>query len=197
MLNIGTVQFQCVPLFPTFHDQGGHSPVLLVGIQALVPAYRITCNGTLVRWGISTERRGQHNIHLQVWRPVDGYRTYSLAGVNTFNVKPTKGKKAFLLTPEPNERIAVQEGDILGFHLENNATISNDFSIEYFTNVTGIDVHYTPIAQPLREIDSNTLHVTLMNAAPIIRTEIGKYTTSNKEEGNNVAFAMQLDTSSV
>lgn len=166
-----------MPLLPEFKDQGPRSPALLVGIQAIVPAYTITCNGTLTRWGVSTEKRGQHDIHLQVWRPSEGYRAYSLVGVNTFNVKPTKGQKAFLLTPRRRHRIMVQVGDILGFHLENNKTIRDDFSIQYYVNTSGINVHYTQIAQPLQEIHFNTLHVTLMNASPIIQIEIGKYSS--------------------
>lgn len=167
------MQVRCIPLAPVFHEQGHRNPALLMGIQALVPAYQITCNGTLLQWGILTEKQGQHNIHLQVWRATR-YGAYSLIGTNTFNLKPPNGQKTFILTPNPSNRIIVQDGDIIGFHLEKNESITDEFSIQYHTNATGIDIHYMQSLEPLQEIHSNTLYVTLRNAAPMITASIGK-----------------------
>ena len=87
----------------------------------------------------------------------------------------------------------VQVGDILGFHLVNNETIGDDFSIQYHANTSGINVHYMQIAQPLQEIQFNTLHVTLMNAAPIIHIEIGKYSLGLRTRDESVSIVNSTD----
>ena len=157
---------------PLFKDQGFFSPMLLVGIQALVPAYKLSCTGTLIRWRVATAREGQHNIHLQVWRPGSEPDSYSKVGSNTFNLKPTSGQRLFTLTPSYKDQIRVQVGDVLGFYLEKNN--SDDFSIQYQARVSGISVLYRQVSGTLQTINHYTLPVELLNAAPIIQAEIGE-----------------------
>ncbi|XP_064405922.1 uncharacterized protein LOC135350959 isoform X3 [Halichondria panicea] len=146
--------------------------MLLIGIQALVPAYQITCNGTLVQWRVATVRGGQHSVHLQVWRPVQEAGSYRIVGENSFNIKPQGTHNLFSLIPSKKDLIGVQEGDILGFYLENNASIGDDFSIQYQANTPGIGVIYRQLSAPIKSIDHSTLPVELLNAAPIIHGEI-------------------------
>lgn len=161
---------------PPFRDQGRHSPSLLVGIQALIPAYNFTCNATVTRWGLSIEKKGQHRIDLQVWRPLeDLLGSYHLVGANTFNVKPQTGQKLLYLLPDVMDQIQVQPGDVVGLYIENNASVDDDYAIQYVPNVNGVTVHYKQTDQPLDMIQSYTmLPVQFPNIAPVMMVETGE-----------------------
>ncbi len=146
----------------------------LIGIQALIPAYQFSCNGTLVEWRVATVRKGQHNIELQVWRQQDQTQIYHIVGHNTFNVRPKSAHQVVSLIPNSKNLIKVQKGDTIGFYLENNKNITNDFSIQYQPNTHGISVNYRQLSYPARIINYSTLPVELLGAAPIIHAEIGK-----------------------
>ena len=162
---------------PNFADQGDHSPALLVGIQALVPAYQFSCYGKVTKWGIATERKGKHSINLQVWRPTIRYGSdvYLLVGTNNFDIEPPMEQKLFYITPPAISQIAVQPGDIIGFHLENNVSIDDNFSIQYKSYTNNVTVHYVMTEEPLTVIEETTLSIRLSKTAPVITVDIGRY----------------------
>ncbi len=148
--------------------------MVLIGIQALIPAYQVTCNGTLIKWRVATVRSGQHNIQLQVWRQHQRTQVYHIVGENTFNIRPQSAHQLLSLIPSKNETIRVQKGDTLGFYLEDNNNSSDDFSIQYQPNTSGISIIYRQLSHPVKVIDHSTLPVELLSAAPIIHAEIGE-----------------------
>lgn len=168
------LQLGCIQGLPDFADQGNHSPSLLVGIQALVPTYQFRCHGKVTRWGIAIERWGKNSISLQVWRATSRYG-YSLVGTNNFDVEPPKNQKAFYISPPTMDQIIVQPGDIIGFYLQNNATIDDDFSIQYKPYTNNVTVHFVMTDEPLTIIEETTLSIQMSKTAPIIAVDIGKH----------------------
>ena len=169
-------EYSCVQNLPELRDQGKHSPSLLVGIQALVPAYHFTCSGKIKEWRLSTEKRGQHRVDLQVWRPVEGtLGAYNLVGYNSFNVQPEAGEKLLVLPVNSDDEIEAQPGDVLGFYMENDATITDEYAIQYVSNATGITLQYKGADSPLQNIQPYTLSVQLPNTAPILAVEVGRW----------------------
>ena len=119
---------------PPFMDYGRsdlQSDIILELHQVIVPSYRLTCCGNITEWGVDVHPAGgNHNrvytLHLQVWRPalnVEVMGCYSLVGNNTFSSVPLPNYVASV-TPQPEDRIQFQPGDMLGFSLEN--TDGND-----------------------------------------------------------------------
>ena len=131
-------------------------------------------------------REGQHNIHLQVWRPGPEAESYTIVGSNIFNLKPTKAQRLHTLTPTQGDQIRVQAGDVLGFYLKKNN--SNDFSIQYQASIPGISVLYRQISETIQAINHHTLPVELLNAAPIIQAQIGECLKRDRTATSNKSF---------
>ncbi|XP_064405921.1 uncharacterized protein LOC135350959 isoform X2 [Halichondria panicea] len=188
-----TQDIHCISQLPGFKDQGLNSPMLLIGIQALVPAYQITCNGTLVQWRVATVRGGQHSVHLQVWRPVQEAGSYRIVGENSFNIKPQGTHNLFSLIPSKKDLIGVQEGDILGFYLENNASIGDDFSIQYQANTPGIEASDSTINPPTTKTatsDSDNTSITKDTDKPTGYHTTTDYSNPTTEDENNDLFVI-------
>lgn len=169
----------CISNLPPFVNQETQqSPLLPVGIQALVPSYRFTCAANIVRWGVAiNEGRGEHGIHLQVWRPVtEGgeNQLLKLVGSNYFHIKPSVGEKLIYLVPGERWRIGVQSGDVIGFYLEDNPLITDDFQLQHQQDVTASMVLYEHAQDPYISISADTLSIRLLNTAPTITVQLGK-----------------------
>ena len=169
------VHIGCIQNLPSFVDQGTHSPSLLVGIQALVPMYQFSCHGKVTRWGIATERQGKHSIGLQVWRATSRYGSYvySLVGMNKFDVQPSKIQGLYYITPPAMDQITVQPGDMIGFYLQNNVTIEDDFTIQYKPHANNVTLQFVMTDEPLTIIEETTLSIQMLKTAPIITVDIG------------------------
>ena len=174
-LSLAFPQESCVENLPEFRDFGKHTPSLLVGIQALVPEYKFTCTGVITKWGLAIKKLGRHRIDLQVWRLKEGIQgAYTLVGTNSFNLQPEMGQRLLYLMPNNGEQIAVQPGDVVGFYLENNPAITDDYSVQYM-DVIGITVHHKPANHSLDTIMAYTLTEQHSNIAPVLTVEVGKY----------------------
>ena len=145
-----------------------------MGIQALVPEYEFTCSGNITQWGLSTEMHGKHRVDLQVWRPMQEEGAYHLVGTNSFNTQPEMGQKLLYLFPNATNQIQAQPGDVIGFYLEDDARVADDFAIQYKLNATGVTVRYKQEDHPLEIIQASTLPVQFLNVAPVLLVEIGK-----------------------
>lgn len=168
----------CIHSLPKFTDQGNHSPSLLVGIQALVPAYQFRCYGKVTRWGIATKRMGKHSIDLQVWRATGsryGSPLYSLVGSNNFEVVPPTNQALLYITPPVADQITVHNGDMIGFYLQSNNSIEDNFSIQYKPYTNNVTVHFVMAGEPLTVIEDTTLSVQMSKSAPVITVDIGKH----------------------
>ena len=113
-------------------------------------------------------------MDLQVWRQMQEKGVYYLIGTNSFNTQPEMGQKLLYLVPNTTNQIQVKPGDVVGFYLENNVTIVDDFAIQYKPNATGVTVQYKQENHPLEIIQASTLPVQFLNVAPILLAEIGK-----------------------
>ena len=166
----------CIHGLPEFVDRGSHSQSLLVGIQVLVPSYEFTCHGKIARWGIATQRSGQHNISLQVWRAASrpGSHAYSLVGANNVEVRPPKDHALVYISPPPEDQITVLPGDVVGFYLQNNITTDDDFSVQYQSHANNATLHFVTTDQPLTVIEETTLSIQMSQTAPIMTVDIGK-----------------------
>ena len=99
--------------------------------QAIIPSYKFTCCGNITEWGGDVHPGGGmhdriYTLNFQVWRPSPTVQTtgcYSLAGNNKF-ISVSLTDQLIMVTPQPQERIEFQPGDVLGFSLEN--TDGND-----------------------------------------------------------------------
>lgn len=118
---------------------------------------------------------GEHSIRLQVWRPVlDGEnRLFQLVGSNYFHIKPSPGEKLIHLVPGERWQVSVESGDVIGFYLEDNPSITDDFKLQHHENVTGVML-YAHAKDPFTSMDSNTLPIRLYNTAPTIRVLLGE-----------------------
>ena len=168
-----SLDMSCIDNLPPFVHQGEHSPLLPVGIQALVPSYRFSCEGLIHQWGIAVNGKGRHDIHLQVWRPTIGER-FELIGSNVFNIKPLDGERLIYLKPDPARRLSFMSGDVIGFYLEDNMSLSDDFRIEYHENATGVAVEYQRSTAPLSSVHRDSLSFHSKNTAPIITVHLGE-----------------------
>ena len=94
--------------------------------QVIIPSYRFTCCGNITEWGVDVHPAGGrfdgvYTLHVQVWRPspiVETTGCYSLVGENMFTSVPLTNQVATVI-PQPEDRIQIQRGDVLGFMLEN------------------------------------------------------------------------------
>ena len=94
--------------------------------QVIIPSYRFTCCGNITEWGVDVHPGDRnhnrvYNLDLQVWRPSPTVQTagcYSLVGNNRFT-SVSLTDQLVMVTPQPQERIEFQPGDVLGFSLEN------------------------------------------------------------------------------
>lgn len=172
------LQQGCIQSLPKFVDQGNYSPTLLLGIQALVPAYQFSCYGRVRRWGMATKRKGKHSIDFQVWRATTsryGTQVYSLVGCNRFDVEPPTDRALFYVNVPVMDQITVQAGDMIGFYLLNNISIDNNFSIQYKPYTNNVTLHFVMTEEPLTVIKETTLSVQMSKTAPVITVDIGKH----------------------
>ena len=158
-----------------FRDQGKMSPALSMNeVQAVIPAYRISCWGVIVQWGVSTERRGGHLIELQVWRETgDNTYMYRKVGGNWFNQGPVKGQKLIYLTPNSSQLISVQPGDIIGLYVVNNPAADDNYKIQYETS-SEVQMFYIASTSAGHEIIDPALTRSL-DVALLLHLEICKF----------------------
>ena len=174
-MHAANIQLGCIQNLPKFVDQGEHSPGLLVGIQVLIPTYQFSCYGKVTRWGIATERQGRHSIYLQVWRITNrhyGFPVYSLVGANKFDIEPSKPQILYYISPPTMDQIIVQPGDVIGFYLQNNSSIEDDFTIQYNPHTNNVTVQFVMTDKPLAIIEETTLSVQMLKTAPVITVDI-------------------------
>ena len=105
---------------------------------------------------------------------MQGEGVYHLVGTNSFNTRPEMGQKLLYLFPNATNQIQAKPGDVVGFYLEDDARVVDDFAIQYKLNATGVSVQYKQEDHPLEIIQASTLPVQFLNVAPIILVEIGK-----------------------
>ena len=99
--------------------------------------------------------------------------TYNLVGANSFNTQPERGKKLLYLTPNISDRIEVQSGDVLGFYLDNNPKIIDDYSVQTRSDVPGVVVNFKEVDFPLSRIELDLLPLQ-HPVAPVVTLELGK-----------------------
>ena len=97
-----------------------------------------------------------------------------MVGANTFTTQPNKKQKILHLTPNVSDQIQVLPADVIGFYLEDNTLVSDDFQIQYKPNSTNTEVQYITTMQPHSIIYPDTLAVSLQSMAPVILVELGK-----------------------
>ena len=141
-------------------------------IQALIPAYRFSCRGIIVQWGVSTEKGGGHLIELQVWRKT--FYAYKKIGGNRFTEAPKKGQKLLYLTPEPEDRIEVEPGDFIGMHASNNPSTENNYKIQYESS-SEVRLFYIYSKYAMNNIHTQGINTLPLAVAPILHVEVGKF----------------------
>ena len=115
---------------------------------------------------------------MQVWRPGLGGQgsSYSLVGSNYFYIKPFWGERITYLRPDGERRIAVMQGDVVGFYLEDSPSVEDDFRLQYLENQTGASVMYAYSDMPYACVKKDALLNQLNDVAPIITIHLGKPT---------------------
>ena len=161
---IGSCDGKCIENLPVFRDQGKNSPSWsLDSTQVVIPAYRISCTGEIVQWGVATERRGGHLIELQVWRETASNQYIKIGG-NLFNNGPKKGEKLIYFTPNSSEQISVKPGDFLGVYSSHNPGISDNYKIQYHSssNVQMLLLENSPVLDLINPMIMNTEDAALL-----------------------------------
>lgn len=144
---IASCNGECIENLPELRDQGKMSPAFSLNeAQVVIPAYRISCLGVIVQWGMYTEKRGGHLIELQVWREAES-NTYRKVGGNWFNQAPTKGEKLLYFTPDPSVLISVEPGDFIGLYILHNPGINDNYKIQYESS-SDVQMLYMPASSP-------------------------------------------------
>ena len=146
--------------------------IALNRIQALIPAYRFSCRGIIVQWGVSTEKMGGHLIELQVWRKTS--YAYRKVGGNRFTEAPKKGQKLMYLTPDPEDRIKVEPGDFIGVFASNNLSTENSYRIQYESS-SEVTVFYAYSKYAMNSIHTQEINTLSLAVAPILHVEVGKF----------------------
>ena len=121
------------------------------------------------------EKQGKHSIHLQVWRTTGRhyeFPVYSLVGANKFDIEPPKSRVLYYISPPTLDQITVQPGDIIGFYLQNNASIEDDFTIQYNPHAKNVTLQFVMSDEPLAVIEETTLSVQMLKTAPVITVDI-------------------------
>lgn len=151
------------------------SPALSMdAVQIVIPAYRISCKGVIEQWGLSTEKRGEHSIELQVWRETES-NTYRKVGGNQFDQRPVKGQKLMYLTPNPNDLISVEPGDFIGLYTTHNPTIRDNYMIQYESSSEVQMLYLQPSLSPPDLVDPTFTRS--QDKALLVYVDVCKYST--------------------
>ena len=182
---------------PPFEDYGNLPDRIRHQHQAIIPSYRFDCCGEITEWGADVEQGGNgddmmYTLNFQVWRPapnVSNTGCYSLVGSNRFTQITLSGSVTESLSPTAGDRIQVQPGDVLGFHVESasdqpdtrGVVLLRDRSVEGDGEYETEEVWYADVNSlvfgnqmcpypvgPGRALSSST------NAAPVISVEFSK-----------------------
>ena len=188
---------------PPFQDYGGpgfntvtNTDVIPQVHQAIIPSYRFNCCGNITEWGVdvfsnSDDDKFRYTLDLQVWRPslnVQESGCYSRVGSNTFTLMSQDSRLA-VVTPPPQERITIQPGDVLGFHVKSSGrdtigvTLLEDFNTTGERNYKLEEVWYANVEQlvisnrncPFAVGSKGQLNM-FTRAAPVISVSIGEFT---------------------
>lgn len=117
------------------------------------------------------EGKGEHSIHLQVWRPVRNHHdTFTLVGSNNFHIKP---ENIIYLMPDRDRSPVVMKGDVIGLYMDDNTLISDDFRVQY-RNETGSVARYGYADRPFSFLEKDSLSVELSDKTPVITAIIGR-----------------------
>ena len=101
-------------------------------IQAIIASYRFNCCGLITEWRAFVHGSifTTYTISFQVWSPISNNNScYNLTGINHFSRIPLASFSAsdrgiVTGTVSASERVNVQPGDVIGFHLK---TVRNLF----------------------------------------------------------------------
>ena len=75
------------------------------------------------------------------------------------------------------DQITVQAEDMIGFYLQNNISIDDNFAIQYKPYTKNVTVHFVTTEEPLTVIKETTLSIQMSKTAPVITVDIGKHHT--------------------
>jgi hypothetical protein len=121
---------------------------------------------------------GEHGVHLQVWRPTleeEGRekQQFELVGSNYLKLKP-ETREITLLYFDPGRRVVVQSGDIIGFFLEDDPLVADDYRLQYQQATTASMVLYTPAEKASKSIETDSFTMRLLNRVPTISVQLGE-----------------------
>ncbi len=181
--------------FRDYRYTGVEDDTIPRGHQAIIPSYRFDCSGCITEWGVDVHKGGATNskvytLDLQVWRPSPTDQgCYSLVGNNYFTSVPLEITQVARVTPLPKDWIEVQQGDVIGFFVDNPNNEKNGVvAIEELegspqARYTMDEVWYGDIRQytPSNSecpysigTQSNAILNTMRMAAPVISLAISK-----------------------
>ncbi len=172
-------------------------PLLPLGVQVLLPSHQFTCAGRVTRWGVLAEGgRGEHGMHFQIWRPVLPLErvggkddplpsSFTLVGSTYSPIELEPGVRLMYVQPDEPSKIRFEKGDVIGFYIEDNPLIEDDFQVPVHRE-DGIEsvVLYANASEPQRALEMGEL-TSELPGAPVIRVEIepGKREYCNLQVG--------------
>ena len=99
--------------------------------QAIIPSYKFNCCGNITEWGVDLnpdKRNGTFDFILQVWRPsslttTNETKCYSLVDYFiTKSIHITQITRVAIVTPNIQDQLHFQCGDVLGFYVESHGS---------------------------------------------------------------------------
>ena len=172
----------------------------LVGHQAIIPSYKLTCNqmcGNITEWGVDVHPGGSNHrmvytLDLQVWRPSPtvndstGTGCYSLVGNNSFTSISLQDQLV-MVNPSPQDYIQFRPGDVLGFYVDQTSIVNTNDGVVVLTHPSSFTseyVYYGQIAPRMAtsqigdcpySVGKNGVLNSLTWAAPVITVGVGKF----------------------
>ena len=140
--------------------------------QVVYPSINFTCRGTIRKWIVGAEWRGNSDAYteLQIWRRISG-SIYTKVGSTTIMVGTENDSQLYeypLETP-----LAFQEGDILGYFQPNKDNSELDLYLEdserptaYFNEVDGLGPPTGPFDVSDADNDSHYPLITVVTGIP-------------------------------
>ena len=157
--------------------------------QVLVTSYQFQCCGNVTRWQTYVRpgggaHQGVYTISFQVWRDSKA-GCYQLMGQDDYDDIPLGAGGLVDRALQPEQYIAVQPGDVLGYYMSNDNRENNDEEgielitdgnevLWYFTN-TLEDFFLIGPPQCLVMVGINGTLPNFSNSAPVFNVEIGRY----------------------
>ena len=120
-----------LPFFQGYDELGAGAPDSRIHHQhqAIVPSYEFNCCGNITEWGVDLNPdTGTFDFILQVWRPspqtsLNSTKCYSLVDYFiTKSIQTTKITRVAIVTPNIQDQLQFQHGDVLGFYVESHGS---------------------------------------------------------------------------